>query len=84
MPHSLTEKRQAEERAEKEARDLRRKNAVNKPPAPSAAPSKGSFQVMPHKNANPNDPSLRAKAKNQRVQSFTTRPGEAVKFSDQE
>jgi len=85
MPEmTLTQKRQAEERAEAAARAERRKNAANTPPAAEAAKGKGTFQMMPHRNRNTKDSSLRGKVQNQKVQSFTTRPGEAVKFSDQE
>lgn len=85
MPEqTLTEKRQAEERAEAAARAERRKNATNKPPATKTPEGKGTFQMMPHRNRNTKDSSLRGKVQQQKVQSFTTRPGEAVKFSDQE
>ena len=71
---------------ENAAREARRKQP-RKPDAAPAPKGKGSFQMMPHKNANTNDPSLKGKYRakqGQRVQSYTARPTEAVKFSDQE
>jgi len=85
MPEmTLTQKRQAEERAEAAAREERRKKATNKPPAETTPTGKGTFQMMPHRNRNTNDPTLRGKKQNQKIQSFNTPPGTAVKFSDQE
>ena len=87
MPEeTLTQKRQRVEREENAAREARRKQP-RKPEAAAAPAGKGTFQMMPHKNRNVHDPSLRNKYKGgrgQRVESYTTRPGEAVKFSDQE
>jgi hypothetical protein len=83
---TLTEKRQRIEREEKEARDIRRKQP-RKPEEAPAPKGTGTFQVMPHRNRNPKDPTLGGKYRakqGQRVQSFTPHPGEAVKFSDQE
>ena len=85
MPEmTLTEKRQAQERADAEAKAASRKNATNPAPAPEKKGT-GTFQVLPYANKpSLKDTSLRNKMQKQKIRSYQANPGEAVKFSDQD